>query len=232
MLDDLKKSVYDANLELVSKGLVIYTWGNASGICREKGLVVIKPSGINYGELTPEHLVVIDLDGNIIEGSLKPSSDTSTHLEIYKAFSQIGGIVHTHSHWATIFAQTGLSIPPLGTTHADYFYGEIPCTRRMSVKEISGDYEKETGLVIIETFKNKNPMHIPGVIVHEHGPFSWGKNPQEAAYHATVMENVAMMAFHTIALRHYTNAPNYPITPALLDKHFFRKHGDNSYYGQ
>jgi len=238
MLDELKNFVCEANLELVKKGLVIYTWGNASGICREKGLVVIKPSGINYDELTPEDLVVLDLDGNIVEGNLKPSSDAPTHLQIYKAFPQIGGIVHTHSCWATIFAQVGVSIPPLGTTHADYFYGEVPCTRKMLEKEINGDYEKETGNVIVETFKDKdmNPIFIPGVLVNEHGPFSWGKNPQEAVYHAVVMEEVAMMAFNTISLRHYINsgekAPTYSMTPALLDKHFLRKHGKNSYYGQ
>jgi len=245
MLDDLKKSVYEANLELVEKGLVIYTWGNASGICRERGLVVIKPSGVDYSELTPHLLSVVDMDGNIVEGDLKPSSDTHTHLQIYKAFPEVGGIVHTHSRWATIFAQAGLAIPALGTTHADYFYGEIPCTRKMFPEEINGEYEKETGKVIVETFKNKNPMEVPGVIVNEHGPFSWGKNPQEAVYHAVVMEEVAMMAFNTIALKQFINAQvsNYEVTAFaqsigyfmssdLLNKHFFRKHGKNSYYGQ
>ncbi|HHV97211.1 MAG TPA: L-ribulose-5-phosphate 4-epimerase [Clostridiaceae bacterium] len=250
MLEDLKEAVYEANLELVKKGLVIYTWGNASGICREKGLVVIKPSGVDYDELTPRHFPIVDLEGNVVEGDLKPSSDTFTHLEIYKAFPEVGGIVHTHSRWATIFAQAGVAIPALGTTHADYFYGEIPCTRKMSSDEINGEYEKETGKVIVETFKNVNPMEVPGVIVNEHGPFSWGKEPKEAVYHAVVMEEIAMMAFHTIALKHYINCQNEErtslldtshtksfkicnsMTPALLKKHFFRKHGKNSYYGQ
>jgi L-ribulose-5-phosphate 4-epimerase len=232
MLEDLKKSVCEANLELVKKGLVIYTWGNASGICRERGLVIIKPSGVDYDELTPDHLSVIDLDGNIVEGDLKPSSDTPTHLQIYRAFPKVGGVVHTHSRWATIFSQAGLAIPPLGTTHADYYYGEIPCTRRMFPREINGEYEKETGRVIVETFKNKNPMEVPGVIVSEHGPFSWGRNPQEAVYHAVILEEVAMMAFNTIALKHYIQNFEYSMTPDLLNKHFFRKHGANSYYGQ
>ncbi|NSW89754.1 MAG: L-ribulose-5-phosphate 4-epimerase [Firmicutes bacterium] len=251
MLEKLKEIVFKANLELVNKGLVIYTWGNASGICREKGLVVIKPSGVDYDKLKPEDLVVLDLEGNVVEGKLKPSSDTATHLILYKAFPEIGGIVHTHSRWATIFAQAGLSIPPLGTTHADYFYGEIPCTRKMTVTEIKGDYEKETGNVIVETFKNKNPVYIPGVLVNEHGPFCWGRDADEAVYHAVVMEEVAMMAFNTLALRNFAAglasehvktdykisthmSANVSITmsPALLDKHFLRKHGKNSYYGQ
>jgi len=247
MLKELKKAVYEANLELVKKELVIYTWGNASGICREKGLVVIKPSGVDYDALTPEDLVVLDLDGNIIEGKLKQSSDTPTHLVLYKEFTQIGGIVHTHSPWATIFAQAGLSIPPLGTTHADYFYGEVPCTRKMFEKEINGDYEKETGNVIVETYKDRNinSDFVPGVLVNEHGPFCWGKNPEESVYHAVVMEEIAMMAFNTLSLRHMaadgktggktsddSSGVFQPMSPALLNKHFSRKHGKNSYYGQ
>jgi len=236
MLEELKQEVYEANLELVKKGLVIYTWGNASGICREKGLVVIKPSGVDYDKLKPEDLVVVDLEGNIVEGNLKPSSDTPTHLVLYKAFREVGGIVHTHSRWATIFAQAGLPIPPLGTTHADYFYGEIPCTRRMKEEEINGDYEKETGNVIVETFKDKNPVYVPGVLVNEHGPFSWGKNAGEAVYHAVVMEEVAMMAFNTLVLKRMVLGKAEPELPsmstALLNKHFNRKHGKNAYYGQ
>lgn len=243
MLEDLKVAVCDANLELVKKGLVIYTWGNVSGICRDKSLVVIKPSGIDYSELTPQELVVLDLDGNIIEGNLKPSSDSPTHLQIYKAFPQIGGIVHTHSRWSTIFAQAGSHIPALGTTHADYFYGQIPCTRKLLDKEINGDYEKETGNVIVETFQNVDPIHTPGVVVNGHGPFCWGKDPQQAVYNAVVMEEVAMMAFNTMSLRHFINQEEYyidngkplitePIQTSLLDKHFLRKHGKDSYYGQ
>lgn len=230
MLEDLKRSVFRANLELVEKGLVIYTWGNASGICREKGLVVIKPSGVDYDVLKPEDLTVVDLDGNVVEGRFKPSSDTDTHLVLYKAFPEIGGIVHTHSSWATIFAQAGKGIPPLGTTHADYFYGEIPCTRKLTEKEINGDYEEETGNVIVETFKDINPVHVPGVLVCEHGPFCWGKDPDEAVYHSVVMEQVAMMAFNTFSLRHMS--ANFEMSSVLLDKHFLRKHGKGAYYGQ
>jgi L-ribulose-5-phosphate 4-epimerase len=234
MLEELKKAVFKANIELVNKGLVIYTWGNASGICREKGLVAIKPSGVDYNTLKPEDIVVLDLEGNIVEGKLKPSSDTITHLVLYKAFPKIGGIVHTHSRWATIFAQAGLPIPPLGTTHADYFYGEIPCTRKMTAPEINGDYEKETGNVIVETFRDINPAYIPGTLVNEHGPFCWGTNVNEAVYHAVVMEEVTMMAFNTLALRNFVSTLDVPVSMSsvLLDKHFLRKHGENSYYGQ
>jgi L-ribulose-5-phosphate 4-epimerase len=226
----LKEAVLEANLELPRRGLVIYTWGNVSGISREEGLVVIKPSGVPYEELKLEDLVVVDLDGNQVEGNLRPSSDTPTHLVLYRAFPEIGGVVHTHSSWATSWAQAGRSIPALGTTHADYFYGEIPCTRDMTAEEIQGDYEAETGNVIIETFKAKgiNPMHVPGVLVKSHGPFSWGKDPHEAVHNAVVMEEVAKLAFHTFALSPHVQA----INQVLLDKHFLRKHGPNAYYGQ
>lgn len=228
MLEDLKKKVLEANLELVEKKLVIYTWGNVSGIDREKGLVVIKPSGVDYDKLKAEHMVVVDLDGNVVEGDLKPSSDTPTHLVIYKAFKEVGGVVHTHSEWATSFAQAGLSIPAFGTTHADYFYGDIPCTRAMTTEEIKGEYEKETGNVIVETFKDIDPLFVSGVLVKEHGPFSWGKDAEDAVYHAVVMEQVAKMAFNTINLK----GNREPMDKTLLDKHFLRKHGKNAYYGQ
>jgi len=228
MLKELKQAVLEANLELPKRGLVTYTWGNVSGIDREKGLMVIKPSGVPYEELKTEHLVVLDLDGNKVEGNLNPSSDTPTHLVLYRSFPEIGGIVHTHSRWATIWAQAGKGIPALGTTHADYFYGEIPCTRRMTRKEIEGAYEAETGNVIVETFAGMNPGYVPGVLVNNHGPFSWGKDAHEAVHNAVVMEEVAMMAFHTILL-----SPGIgPIKQELLDKHFLRKHGVNAYYGQ
>lgn len=201
MLEKLKETVFNANIELADKGLVIYTWGNASGIFREKNLVVIKPSGVDCDKLKPQDLVVLDLEGNIVEGKLKPSSDTATHLVLYKAFPEIGGVVHTHSRWATIFAQAGLPIPPLGTTHADYFLREVPCTRKMTAAEINGNYEKETGNVIVETFNNIDPYHVPGVLVNEHGPFCWGRDAGEAVYHAVVMEEVAMMAYNTLMLK-------------------------------
>ena len=228
MLEDLKKSVLEANLELPKKGLITYTWGNVSGIDREKNLVVIKPSGVPYEELKLEDLVVVDLEGNVLEGSLNPSSDTPTHLVIYKNFKEVGGIVHTHSRWATLWAQSGRGIPALGTTHADYFYGEVPCTRKMTSMEIQGEYEKETGNVILETFKGINPIYVPGVLVNNHGPFTWGKDAFEAVHNAVVLEEVAMMAFHTCSL----NPGIKPISQVLLDKHFLRKHGANAYYGQ
>ncbi len=228
MLEDLKKKVLEANLELVEKDLVIYTWGNVSAIDRETGLVVIKPSGVDYDKLKAEDMVVVDLEGNIVEGNLKPSSDTPTHLVIYKAFKEVGGVVHTHSEWATSFAQAGLSIPAFGTTHADYFYGDIPCTRPMTEAEIKGEYEKETGNVIVETFKGIDPLFVSGVLVNEHGPFSWGKDAADAVYHAVVMEQVAKMAFNTINLK----GNREPMSKTLLDKHFLRKHGKNAYYGQ
>jgi L-ribulose-5-phosphate 4-epimerase len=228
MLENLKKEVCEANLELVKYGLVIFTWGNVSGIDREKGLVVIKPSGVSYDIMKPEHMVVLDLDGKIVEGKLKPSSDTPTHLELYKHFKNVGGIVHTHAKFSVSWAQAGKSIPALGTTHADYFYGNIPCTRRMTETEVKGEYEKETGLVIIEAFKNINPDDMPGVIVHSHGPFTWGKNAEDAVHNSVVMENIAEMALNTLSI----NPKISEMDNFLLDKHFLRKHGKNAYYGQ
>ncbi len=228
MLEALKEAVWEANLELPARGMVTYTWGNVSGFDREKGLVVIKPSGVAYDALKVQDMVVVDLDGHVVEGSLNPSSDTPTHLVLYRAFKELGGIVHTHSTWATIWAQAGRGIPCFGTTHADYFYGEIPCTRLLSHEEIAGDYEKETGNVIVETFQGKNPLHIPGVLVQNHGPFSWGKDPQEAVHNGVVMEEVAKMAYGTRTLTPGRTA----IQQELLDKHFLRKHGENAYYGQ
>ncbi len=230
MLEKLRKEVLEANLELPEKGLVVFTWGNVSGIDRESGLVVIKPSGVEYEDLKAEDLVIVDLDGNVVEGEMNPSSDTATHLALYKAFPSIGGVVHTHSAWATSFAQAGKSILPYGTTHADYFYGAVPCTRPLNKEEIEGEYELETGNVIIETFKNVNPMHIPAVLVNEHGPFTWGKNAADAVYHSVVLEEVAKMAVTTIALK--GEAAAQPMQQILLDKHFLRKHGANAYYGQ
>lgn len=228
MLEKLKQSVLKANLELPERGLVTYTWGNVSGIDRQNSLVVIKPSGIPYEDLKLEHLVVVDLEGNIIEGNLNPSSDTPTHLTIYKHFKDIGGIVHTHSTWATLWSQAGRGIPPLGTTHADYFYGEIPCTRKLTTEEVQGDYEKETGNLIVETFNGISPIYIPAVLVNNHGPFTWGIDAQEALHNAVVLEEVSMMAYYT-----YTLTPGIkPIDQKLLDKHFLRKHGINAYYGQ
>jgi len=228
MLEALKQKVLEANLELVAKGLVIYTWGNVSGIDREKGLVVIKPSGVPYESMKAEHMVVVDLEGKVVEGDLNPSSDTPTHLVLYKAFPEIGGIVHTHSTWATQWAQAGKSIPCLGTTHADYFYGEIPCTRPMTDEEIKGAYEAETGNVIVETFKGLNPMHMPAVLVNGHGPFAWGKDAQNAVHNSVVLEEVAKMAHNSLML----NPGLKGISQTLLDKHFLRKHGANAYYGQ
>lgn len=230
MLEKLRKEVLEANLELPEKGLVVFTWGNVSGIDRESGLVVIKPSGVEYEDLKAEDLVIVDLDGNVVEGEMNPSSDTATHLALYKAFPSIGGVVHTHSAWATSFAQAGKSILPYGTTHADYFYGAVPCTRPLNKEEIEGEYELETGNVIIETFKGVNPMHIPAVLVNEHGPFTWGKNAADAVYHSVVLEEVAKMAVTTIALK--GEAAAQPMQQILLDKHFLRKHGANAYYGQ
>ncbi len=230
MLEEFKEIVLRANLELPKKNLVTYTWGNVSGIDREKGLVVIKPSGVPYEELKAEDMVVLDLDGNKVEGDMRPSSDTPTHIALYKEYPALGGVVHTHSRYATIWAQAGKSIPPLGTTHADYFYGPIPCTRPLTKEEIEGEYELNTGKVIIETFNNAgiNPVYVPGVVVQSHGPFAWGKNPDEAVHNAVVMEEVGMMALNTKLLN-----PSIPDVDAyLLDKHFMRKHGANAYYGQ
>jgi len=228
MLEDLKEEVLAANLELPKQNLVTYTWGNVSGIDREKGLVVIKPSGVAYDQMKQEDLVVVDLKGQVVEGDLKPSSDTATHLVLYNNFPQIGGVVHTHSPWATSWAQAGKGIPALGTTHADYFYGQIPCTRKMSEFEIKGDYEKETGNVIVEEFQKTSALNMPGVVVNNHGPFSWGRDASNAVHNAVVLEEVAKMAYHTINL----NQDISPIEQPLLDKHFLRKHGDDAYYGQ
>lgn len=228
MLKALKKKVLKANLELPRYGLVTFTWGNVSGIDREKGLVVIKPSGVEYDGMTVDDMVVIDLDGNVVEGKWKPSSDTDTHLALYKAFPNIGGIVHTHSRWATAWAQAGRGIPAYGTTHGDYFYGEIPCTRKMTPEEIAGAYELETGNVIVETFKDKSADDIPAVLVNSHGPFCWGTDPHNAVHNAVVLEELAFMAFHTEKI----NPAVGVMQQELLDKHYLRKHGKNAYYGQ
>lgn len=228
MLDELKRKVLKANLMLPEYHLVTFTWGNASGIDPESRLVVIKPSGIPYPEMSESDLVVVDLDGQIVEGKWKPSSDLATHLELYKAFPEIGGIVHTHSRWATIFAQAGKSIDPMGTTHADYFYGSVPCTREMTEEEIQNEYERSTGQVIIETIHAQDPMSIPGVLVNGHGPFTWGKDAAEAAHNAVVLEEVAFMNWHTLMIKNEESS--FP--KALLDKHYLRKHGKDAYYGQ
>ena len=228
MLERLKQEVLEANLLLPKHGLVTFTWGNVSGIDRASGLVVIKPSGVPYDGMTAEDMVVVDLDGNVVEGKWKPSSDTPTHLVLYKAFTECGGIVHTHSRWATSFAQAGVGVAPLGTTQGDYFYGEIPCTREMTPEEIAGEYEKETGNVIVETFAGKDPAAIPAVLVHSHGPFTWGKDAAEAVHNAVVLEEVAFMNFHSLQL----NPKQMRMQQELLDKHYLRKHGKNAYYGQ
>ena len=228
MLEELKKTVCEANLLLPKHGLVTFTWGNVSGIDREKGLVVIKPSGVPYDGMQPEDMVVVDLDGKLVEGKWKPSSDTPTHVVLYKAFPECGGIVHTHSRWATTFAQAKKEISAMGTTHADYFYGAIPCTRPMTDREIRGEYEKETGNVIVETFADRNPADITGVVVCSHGPFAWGTDPMNAVHNAVVMEEVAFMNWHAMVL----NPELGPMQQTLLDKHYLRKHGKNAYYGQ
>ena len=228
MLEKLKEEVLKANLLLPKHNLVTFTWGNVSAIDREKGLIVIKPSGVEYDEMKASDMVVVDLDGNVVEGNLRPSSDTPTHIELYKAFREIGGVVHTHSRWATSFAQAGLEIRPMGTTHADYFYGPIPCTRSLTDEEIKGQYEKNTGTVIIETFKGIDPTAVPGVLVRNHGPFAWGKDAANAVHNAVVVEEVAFMNYHAMTLR-----PEAPcVSQTLLDKHYYRKHGKNAYYGQ
>jgi L-ribulose-5-phosphate 4-epimerase len=228
MLEQLKQEVLEANLALPKYGLVTFTWGNVSGIDRKQGLVVIKPSGVPYEELKVEQLVVVNLQGDIVEGNLRPSSDTPTHLALYRNFEGIGGVVHTHSSWATSWAQAGRGIPALGTTHGDYFYGTIPCTRKMTQEEIAGEYELETGHVIIETFKDLNPMNVPGVLVNQHAPFSWGKNANDAVHNAVVTEEVAKMAYRSFVL----NPELGDMDQSLLNKHFLRKHGANAYYGQ
>ena len=228
MLEKLKEEVCRANLELPKFGLVTFTWGNVSGIDRESNLVVIKPSGVSYDSMTAEDMVVVDLDGTVVEGKWRPSSDTATHLELYKAFEHCGGIVHTHSRWATTFAQAGMDIPAMGTTQGDYFYGDIPCTRPMTDKEITGEYEKETGKVIVETFAHRDPVAIPAVNVYSHGPFAWGKDAMEAVHNAVVMEEVAFMDWHAMVI----NPNQGTMQQSLLDKHYLRKHGANAYYGQ
>ena len=228
MLEELKKKVYEANMLLPKHGLITFTWGNVSGIDREKGLFVIKPSGVEYDVMRPEDMVVVDLDGNKVEGDLNPSSDTETHRFLYKEFKNIGGIVHTRSRWATTFAQAGQGVRAYGTTQADYFYGEIPCTRDMTPEEINGPYELNTGVVIAERFKDLNPDYIPAVLVKNHGPFTWGTDPYNAVHNAVVLEEIAMMAFHTQML----TGNREPMPQVLMDRHFLRKHGPNAYYGQ
>ena len=230
MLESLKKKVFEANLNLVEQGLVIYTWGNVSGYDPETKLLIIKPSGVNYDIMKVEDMVVLDLEGNVIEGSLKPSSDTPTHIALYKKYPHIRGIVHTHSEWATSWAQAERDIPVYGTTHCDYFYGQIPCTRQLTESEVNGEYEYNTGLVIIETLENRNikPSEIPGINVGHHGPFTWGTSPSDAVHNAKVMEEVSKMAFRVEKI----NDKARPVMKYLLDKHYLRKHGKNSYYGQ
>ena len=227
MLEKLKNDVFKANLELVENGLVIHTWGNVSGRDRESGLIVIKPSGVRYSLMTPGDMVVIDLEGNVVEGKFKPSTDAPTHLLLYKAFISVGGVVHTHSSFATSWAQAGRAIPPFGTTHADHFYGEVPCTRLLTHKETENDYEINTGKIIIEKLGKTDPLTIPSVLVSGHGPFCWGKDAENAVYNAIALEEIAKMAFYTVLL-----GKTEPIDQFLLDKHFKRKHGKDAYYGQ
>ena len=230
MLEQLKADVLSANLELVKRGVVIYTWGNVSGIDRESGLMVIKPSGVDYDAMGPEDMVVVDVkSGRVAEGKWRPSSDTPTHLALYRAFSSIGGVTHTHSARAVAFAQAGMDIPALGTTHADYFYGPIPCSRELTRAEVEEAYEENTGRVIIETVRERgyDPLAVPGIVVKNHGPFAWGGNAAESVYHAVVMEKVAEMALYTLSLNPKSAMPQY-----ILDKHYLRKHGPNAYYGQ
>ena len=229
MLEELKNNVFKANIDLVKKGLVIFTWGNVSAIDFDTRLIVIKPSGLSYSNMSAEEMVVVDLDGNVVEGELKPSSDTPTHIALYKAFPEIGGVAHTHSTFATSWAQAGREIPSLGTTHADYFATDIPCTRDMTDEEVNGNYELETGNVIVEKFNNLSckPLHTPAVLVKNHGPFTWGKSAEEAVYHAVVLEEIARMACYSLTIN-----PDSVMNRALVEKHFSRKHGLNKYYGQ
>ena len=235
MLEELKQKVFEANLDLVEYGLVLFTWGNASAIDRDKGLVVIKPSGADYDIMKPEDMVVVDLDGKVVEGSLRPSSDTPTHLVLYKAFPEIGGVVHTHSTYATAWAQAGRDIPNIGTTHSDYFRMDIPCTREMKKAEVFGEYEKETGNVIVKCFEGMDPNNTPAVLVRNHGPFTWGKDAAEAVHNAVVLEEVAQMAFisstiHLSSLDVVNHIPS--MNKHLIEKHYSRKHGPKAYYGQ
>lgn len=229
MLAELKKQVCEANRLLPEYGLVVFTWGNVSGIDRKKGLIVIKPSGVDYEGMTPDDMVVVDMEsGERVAGEYRQSSDTETHLELYRSFPNIGGVVHTHSRWATTFAQSGIGIPPFGTTHADYFFGEVPCTRKMTEPEIKESYEMETGRVIVETFQNKSPDDVQAVLVHSHGPFVWGRNPMEAVHNSVVLEELGQMAWQNLLM----DKVREPMQKDLLEKHFLRKHGKNAYYGQ
>ena len=227
MLDKLKENVFRANLEIVKQGLVIHTWGNVSGMDKATGLIVIKPSGVSYKSMKKEDMVVLDPGGKVVEGKHKPSTDAPTHILLYKTFSSIGGIVHTHSTYATSWAQAGKAIPPLGTTHADHYYGEVPCSRKLAVNEVNTNYEVNTGKVIAETMKGKDPLSVPSVLVNSHGPFCWGTDVEDAVYNAVALEEIARIAFYTILL-----GKKEPIDDYLLDKHFMRKHGKDSYYGQ
>lgn len=227
MLEKLKEEVYNANLELVRNGLVIHTWGNVSGRDSSSGLIVIKPSGVSYNSMKPDDMVVIDLDGKVAEGRYKPSTDAPTHLLLYRTWNSLGGIVHTHSSFATAWAQAGKSIPPLGTTHADHYHGEVPCTRLLTESEIENDYELNTGKIIVDSLGLNNPLTIPSVLVNRHGPFCWGTDPADAVYNAVSLEEIARMAFYTVLL-----GRSEPMDKALLDKHFMRKHGSEAYYGQ
>lgn len=227
MLEKLKNIVYKANLDLVKNGLVIHTWGNVSGRDRESGLIVIKPSGVSYNSMKPGDMVVIDIEGNVLEGKLKPSTDAATHLILYRSFESIGGVVHTHSSYATSWAQAGRAIPPFGTTHADHFYGEVPCTRLLTKIEAENDYEINTGKIIVEKLAGSDPLSIPSVLVNSHGPFCWGRDAENAVYNAVALEEIAKMAFYTVLL-----GKTEPINQFLLDKHFKRKHGKGAYYGQ
>ena len=227
MLEKLKNDVFKANLELVSNGLVIHTWGNVSGKDFKSGLIVIKPSGVSYGSMKPDDMVVIDQDGSIVEGKFKPSTDAATHLFLYNTFESIGGVVHTHSTFATSWAQAGKAIPPFGTTHADHYYDAVPCTRLLTDEEIATDYEINTGKVIVETLASLNPLTVPSVLVNSHGPFCWSKDAEDAVHNAVALEEIARMAFYTVLL-----GRSEPVNKALLDKHFNRKHGKDAYYGQ